>query len=232
MGIKKFAVIGVGKYGSQIAKEIAGKGAEVIAMDTDVDKIEAIKEDVAVAIVMDTTDKKAMMGQQVDQVDAGVVAIGENFEATILTALNLLDLGVKRVIVRASGENQIRILKNLGIREILTPESEVASNVAERLIHPNITAFLQLPDGYEIAEVRAPGKVVNRTLEDVGIDSKYGLRLITLKREYQMRSDSDEVEIEEHIIGVPKSETVIYESDTLVVFGTLKNIQRFIEINE
>ncbi len=230
--MKKFAVIGVGKYGAQMARELAGKGAEVWVFDTNEEKIESIKDEVALAVVIDSTDKRALIGQNIDKIDAGVVAIGENFEATILTALNLLDLGIPRVIVRASGDNQFRILKNLGVTEILSPESEVAVNVAERLIHPNITAFLQLPDNYEIAEIRAPKGVTDRTLADVDIRNKYGLTLITLKREYQMRNKQDEIVIEEHIIGVPKSETVIYESDTLVVFGTLKNINRFIEINE
>jgi trk system potassium uptake protein TrkA len=232
MGIKKFAVIGAGKYGAEMARELARKGAEVWVFDTNEDNIESIKDEVALAVVIDATDKKALIGQKFESIDAAVVAIGENFEATILTALNLLDLGIPRVIVRASGDNQIRILKNLGVTEILSPESEVAVNVAERLIHPNITAFLQLPDGYEVAEIRAPKRVTDRTLADVDIRNKYGLTLITLKRAYTMKNDQSETIVEEHIIGVPKSETVIYESDTLVVFGTLKNINRFIEINE
>ncbi|MDP4586866.1 MAG: TrkA family potassium uptake protein, partial [Flavobacteriales bacterium] len=137
-----------------------------------------------------------------------------------------------RVIVRASGDNQIRILKNLGVTEILEPEGEIASIVAERLINPSITAFLQLPDDYEIAEIKAPKKILNRTLEDIKLLEKYNLTLITLKRQFEEETNDGEVEFKEHILGVLKEETVIYDTDTLVVFGTLNNVKRFLEINQ
>lgn len=229
--MKRFAVIGVGRYGTEIAQRLSSRGAEVYAFDTNLDRIESIKEEVALAVQLDTTDKKAMLSQKIDEMDAAVVAIGENFEATILTALNLLDLKVGRVIVRASGENQKRILKNLGIQEILEPEEEFASLVAEQLINPNITAFLQLPDNYEVAEVRAPKGIANRTLENINLVNRYNLTLITIKRCYEEEKNGEMV-MEEHILGVPKAETVVYETDTLIVFGTLSNVKRFLEINE
>ena len=96
--------------------------------------------------------------------DAAIVAIGENFEATVLTTLNLLDLEIPRIIVRANDANQHRILSSLGVKEILSPESEVASVVSERLINPSIRGFLQLPDEYEIAEIKAPRNCCGRSL--------------------------------------------------------------------
>ena len=233
MSAKKFAVIGVGKYGSGIARMLANKGAEVYAFDVSEEKIENIKDEVALAVSLDTTDKKALIAQHVEQVEAAIVAIGENFEATVLTTLNLIDLKIPKVIARASGENQVRILKSLGVKEILNPEDEVATVLSERLLNPSITAFLQLPDDYEIAEIKAPRGIANRNIGSIDLRNKYSLTLITLKREYEVKNEeSGEVHYEEHIIGVPKSETVIYETDTLVVFGTLKNVKRFIEINE
>ena len=230
MAGRKFAVLGVGKYGSAIARELSAKGAEVIALDSDPEKIEAIKDDVALAIHIDCTDKKALLAQRINEVDAAIVAIGENFEAVVLASANLIDFKIRRVIARASGLNQRRILEKIGVEEILTPESEVATRVAERLINPNITAFLELPDEYEIAEIKAPKGIADRTLEDINLTNKYNLTLITLKREFEVKNE-DGVVKEEHILGVPKSETVIYETDTLVVFGTLQNVKRFLEIN-
>lgn len=227
---KKFAVLGVGKYGNAIAKELSAKGAEVIALDADAEKIEAIKEDVALAITLDCTDKKALQAQKINEIDAAVVAIGENFEAVVLASANLIDFKIPRVIARASGANQRRILEKIGVQEILTPESEVATRVAERLVNPSITAFLELPDEYEIAEVMAPKGVAERTLEDINLTNKYNLTLITVKREFEVKNE-DGVTKEEHILGVPKPESVIYETDTLVVFGTLTNVKRFLEIN-
>lgn len=229
---RKFAVIGVGKYGQEIARELARKGAEVHAFDMEESRIEAIKDDVALAITLDATDPRILRSKGVDQMDAVVVAIGENFEATVLTSMKLLDMGIPRVIARASGKNQLRILQKLGITEILAPEMEIATSVAERLVNPSITGFLQLPDGYEIAEIKAPAGIANRSLEDIDLRNKYRLTLITLKREYEIKDDQlGELQKEEHIIGVPKSETMIYETDTLVVFGKLGDVKKFIEIN-
>ena len=229
---RKFAVIGVEKYGAEIARELAKKGAEVHAFDVSQARTEALKDEVALAIALDATDPKILRSKGIDQMDAVVVAIGENFEATVLTSMALKDMGVPRVIARASGANQLRILQKLGIEEILAPEMEIATTVAERLVNPSITGFLQLPDGFEIAEIKAPAGIANRSLEDIDLRNKYRLTLITLKREYEIKDEqSGDINVEEHIIGVPKSETMIYETDTLVVFGKLGDVKKFIEVN-
>ncbi len=231
MNYSKFAVIGVGRYGATIARRLAEKGTQVFAFDPDEEKIENIKDDVAFAVTIDATDLRALSMQNLEELDAAVVAIGENFEATVLTCVHLLDLGVKRVIARASGDHQRLILGKIGVTEILTPENEVANVIAEKLLNPNIVSFLQLPDDHEIAEIRAPKGVVGRTIEEIGFRNKYEMTLITIKREYEITKNGEDT-TEEHIIGVPKEETPIKESDTLVVFGTAKSVQRFIEINE
>lgn len=231
MNYSKFAVIGVGRYGTTIAKRLAEKGTQVFAFDPDEEKIENIKDDVAFAVTLDATDMRALRMQNLEELDAAVVAIGENFEATVLTCVHLLDMGVKRVIARASGDHQRLILEKIGVTEILTPENEVANVVTEKLLNPNIVSFLQLPDDHEIAEIRAPKGVVGRTIDEIGFRNKYEMTLITIKREYEITKNGEDA-TEEHIIGVPKGETPIKESDTLVVFGAAKSVQRFIEINE
>ena len=231
MNYSKFAVVGVGRYGHTIAKRLAEKGTQVFAFDPDEEKIESIKDEVAYAVTLDATDLRALTMQNLEEMDAVVVAIGENFEATVLTCVHLIDLGVKRVIARASGDHQRLILEKIGVTEILTPEDEVANVVAEKLLNPNIVSFLQLPDEHEIAEIIAPKGVIGRTIEDIGFRNKYEMTLITIKRAYEVTKNGEDT-TEEHIIGVPKSETPIKESDTLVVFGAAKSVQRFIEINE
>jgi len=227
----KFAVIGVGKYGATIAKRLSEKGAQVFAFDNSEDKIENIKDDVSFAVTTDTTDPKALANQNIADMDAVVVAIGENFEATILTCVHLLDLGVKRIIARASGSQQKLILEKIGIKEILTPEDEVAFVVREKLINPSILSFLQLPDDYEIAEIKPPKGILNRTIDDLDFRNKYQLTLVTMKREYDIKKKG-QYNVEQHVIGVPNGDTIIESRDTLLVFGTAKHVQRFIDINE
>lgn len=231
MNYSRFAVIGVGRYGHAIAKRLAEKGAQVFAFDPSEEKIEKIKDDVAFAVALDATDRRALEAQNIKEVDAVVVAIGENFEATILTCVHLMDMGVKRLIARASGTQQRMILEKIGVQEILTPEEEVADVVRETLLNPNIVSFLQLPDDHEIAEIIAPRGVIGRRIDDVGFRNKYEMTLITIKRVYEMTKKGEECR-EQHIIGVPKSDTVIQQEDTLVVFGAAASVERFIDINQ
>ena len=223
----RYVVIGIGKYGSRIALEMAGRGAEVFAIDCVEERVEQVADEVAIAITMDSTDPKALRSQKLEGMDAAVVAIGENFEATVLTTLNLMDLGIPRVIVRASGRDQERILRKLGVEEILAPETEFAGIVAERLMNPNLRGFLELPDDYEIAEIKAPTGCVGRTLGDSDLTNRYELRLITIRRTY-----SEQGQDQEHLIGIPRPDTTVQETDTLVVFGTLGNVNRLLEVNE
>ena len=223
----RYVVIGIGKYGSRIALEMAGRGAEVFAIDCVEERVENVADDAAIAITMDSTDPKALRSQKLEGMDAAVVAIGENFEATVLTTLNLMDLGIPRVIVRASGRDQERILRKLGIDEILAPETEFAGIVAERLMNPNLRGFLELPDDYEIAEIKAPTGCIGRTLGDIDLTNRYELRLITIRRTY-----SEQGEDQEHLIGIPRPDTTVEKTDTLVVFGTLGNVNRLLEVNE
>ncbi len=227
----KFAVIGVGRYGLTIAKRLAEKGAQVFAFDSSEEKIEAIKDEVAFAVTLDSTDIRALRSQNIQEMDAVVVAIGENFEATILTSVHLLDLGVKRIIARASGNHQKLILEKVGLKEILTPEEEVAQVVREKLINPSILSFLQLPDDYEIAEIVAPKGCIGRALDQIEFRNKYELTLVTIKRQFEV-DNNGECCTEQHVIGVPKSDTIVKEGDTLVVFGTSKSVVRFMDINE
>lgn len=231
MAYNKFAVIGVGGYGSNIARRLAERGAQVFAFDLDEEKIEDIKDDVAFAITINSMDFKALSIQKMEEMDAAVVAIGDNFEATVLTSVHLLDLGVKRIIARANGQDQRLILEKIGIKEILMPEDEVAFLVSEKLLTPSVLSFLQLSDEYEIAEIKPPKGTLNRTIADIDFRNKYQLTLITMRREYDVKKKG-QYEIEQHVIGVPKSDTVIESRDTLVIFGTTKHVKRFIEINE
>ena len=117
------------------------------------------------------------------------------------------------------------------MKEILTPEDEVAFVIREKLLNPSILSFLQLSEEYEIAEIKPPKGTLNRTIEDIDFRNKYQLTLVTMRREYDIKKKG-QYEVEQHVIGVPKGDTVIESRDTLVVFGTAKHVQRFIDVNE
>jgi len=226
MSDQRFAVIGLGQFGTAIAKNLALRGAEVLAIDNSLEKVESIKDEVSYAVALDATDKKALLSQNIQDMDAVVVAIGENFQGLLLCTFLLMELKVKRIITRAMGSDQRRILEKMGVTEILSPEDEVGGNVAEMLINPDVVMCIQLPDDYEIVEVKAPTEVCGRSLKDIGLREKYSLNLVTILRK------NKETDKEYHIIGVPNSATIVEKSDIIALFGLTKNIERFLEINK
>ena len=228
----KFGVIGLGRFGKRIAITLSNQGAEVIAIDIDPERVEDLKDDVALAVVMDSTDKRALMSQNINELDAVIVTIGEDFEALVLTTVQLLEMNVKRLIARCATGQQRRILEKLGVLEILSPEDEVGITVAGRLLNPDLVSYLQLPDDYRIVELKTPKKLANKTLGEVELREVYNLNLITLKRPYEEIGEVDKVEILYHILGVPQTDTVFYEDDFLLLLGKVKDIDRFIEVNK
>ena len=225
MSDQRFAVIGLGQFGSAIATNLSLRGAEVLAIHNSLEKVENIKDEVSYAVALDATDKKSLLSQNIQDMDAVVVAIGENFQGLLLCTFLLMELKVKRIITRAMGSDQRRILEKMGVTEILSPEDEVGGNVAEMLINPDVVMCIQLPDDYEIVEVKAPTQVLGRSLKDISLREKYDLNLVTILRK------NEESDKEYHIIGVPSSDTVIKKLDIIALFGLTKNIERFLEIN-
>lgn len=224
----KFAVIGLGRFGTSIARTLADRGAEVLAIDNRPEKVEDIKDQVAYAVVLDSRDARALMGQNIQEMDAIVVAIGEDFEALLLTTVMLQEMGVKRIIARASSLQQRMILDKLGVAEILSPEDEVGRTVAEMVLHPNMRKYMPMPDGYEIAEITAPKGLANRTVEEIGLRERYNINLITIRRLFPEEIDGQMV-MTEHITGVITDSTMIYSDDVLVVMGKVEDVDRFSE---
>ncbi|MFQ3214344.1 MAG: trk system potassium uptake protein TrkA [Marivirga sp.] len=227
----RFAVIGLGQFGESIARTLADRGAEVLAIDIDLDKVEAMKDDVAYAVSLDSTDVKALKAQNIQDMDAVVVAIGENFEGLLLTTVLLLELEVKRIIARAANSQQRMILEKMGIKEILSPEETVGKTVGEMLLHPNMRSFLPLPDNYEIVEINTPARVVDQTISEIGLREKYNLNLITVKRFFDEKK-GDTMQQVEHIIGVPRADTFLKETDIMILLGKSKDVNKFIEVNK
>ncbi len=226
-----FAIIGLGLFGASIARTLAARGVEVIAVDVDLSKVELIKDEVAHAVCFDSTDEKALVGQNIHEVDAVVVAIGENFEGLLLTTVLLLELKVKRIIARAANARQRMILNKVGVKEILSPEDTVGKTVAESLLQPSIKSYLPLPDNYEVVEINTPKKVANRTLSEIGLRERYNLNLITIKRIFE-EEEKGEVKEVAHVIGVPRADTILYDTDILILLGKVPDVNKFVEYNQ
>lgn len=230
MSTDKFAVIGIGHFGRSIALSLSRKGADVMAIDNNYERIEQISDEVSYAVTLDATDRKALLSQNIRNFDVAIVAIGSNFEQRLLCAALLLDLGIKRVVCRAMGRNQRIILEKMGVSEILSPEDEVGTALARRLMNPSMISFLDLPDDYCVTEISAPKLICEVPLGKIDLRDKYKLSLITIKRAFIEARKDVEIEVQ-HVIGVPDTKTIIREKDTLILFGRLRDVEKFVDIN-
>lgn len=228
----RFGVIGLGRFGTTIARTLSARGAEVMAIDNIAERVDALRDEVAFAVQLDSTDIKALRSQNVQDLEGVVVAIGQDFEALLLTTVVLMELKVKRIIARASNEQQQRILHKLGVQEVLSPEDEVGISVAGRLLNPDLVSFFQLPDDYQIVELRTPVGVASKTVIEIGLRNKYNLNLITLRRSYESVNEEGERATEYHILGVPKSDTVLYDTDYMILLGKNTDIEKFVDLNK
>jgi trk system potassium uptake protein TrkA len=227
----RFAVIGLGQFGYSVARNLASRGAEVLAIDKDIDLVEEIRDDVAYAVALDATDFKALSSQSIADMDAVLVAIGENTEGLLLTVVQLLELKAKRIIARAMSQQQKLILQKLGITEIISPEEEIGMMVAEMLLNPNMKAILPLPDNYEIVEIQVPRRVFKRSLKDIGLAENFRLELIAIKRKYEEYFDARKRSVE-HLIIRPSEDTELEYSDVIIVLGKSQDVGKFIEFNK
>lgn len=230
MAQEKFAVIGAGHFGQAISLALSEKGHEVLVIDSNINVVQDIAEDVAYAVCVDATNKRALLNENIQNFDVVIVAIGNDFVGRLLCTANLLDLGVKRIICRVMGKSQKTILEKMGITEFLSPEDEVGALLAERLTNPSIISYLQLPDGYKIAEIISPSRLIGLTLGDINFRDNHKLSLITIRRNFE-ELVADKVSLQQHIIGVPETGTIIQKDDVFVLFGKEHDIDNFIKIN-
>ncbi len=226
----KVAVIGLGQFGAAVAKNLAIRGAEVLAIDQDIEIVESIKDDVAYAVALDATDIKALASQNINDMDAVLVAIGENIEGLLLTVVQLIELKVKRIIARAMNQQQKLILEKLGVKDIISPEDIIGSMIAEMLLNPSMKAYLPMPDSYEIVEIQAPRKTLKKSLKELNLLGRYQLELITIKRKYEEYADGRKKQVD-HLVVRPNDETTIEYSDVIVVLGKSDDVDRFVDGN-
>ena len=219
--MSKYIVAGLGVFGYRVAVGLASRNEEVVAIDSNIELIEEIKDGVTQAICMDTTDEKALMSLGLSGFDAGVVGIGENFEANLLTAVLLKNSGVKKVISRAVKPLHIRILKAVGIDEIITPGIEAADKLVFNLIHLNLIDIIQIDEKTSVAKINAPESIFNKTIGEVNLRAKFGINVIAINR---ITGSGDQKQ--EKILSNPGADSVIQKGDVLLVIGEVENLIR------
>jgi len=222
--MKRFMVIGLGRFGQRLAKALTEAGHEVIAIDKREELVERVRDEVALAVCLDATDPDPLKSQGAGDIDAAVVCIGEDFESNALATATLKSLGVPVVISRASTEIQRRILSAIGADQVVLPEEEVADRLAGHLANPNILEHLELAEGHSLIQIRAPADWVGRTLGEIDLRRKHEVNLVAIKRQVVSRTPEGGQTVEQQVVDLPMAHTVIREGDILVLVGSTESL--------
>ena len=214
--MKSYIVVGLGRFGAQLAKDLCRHGCEVLAMDVDSELVSQIAGDVTHAVVGDGQDKEVLRALGAGDFECGIVAIGDDLAASVLATMNLKELGVPYIIGKAHDDTHSRVLEKLGADRIVIPECEHASRLARSLSSPNVLDYIELSDDYGIIEVPAPKAWSGQNLRELNIRAKLGVNVLAIRREGKINVS-------------PAADFAFAEGDILVVLGdsaALKKVQK------
>lgn len=211
---KEFVVIGLGRFGSSIVRELIEEGADVMAIDKNTERVDEFASVATQAVVADTTDEAVLRSLGIRNFDQVVVAIGDDIQSSILTTIMLKEIGVKKVTAKAQNNYHEKVLLKIGADQVVHPERDMGIRIAHNMLSNNVLDYLELSDEYSIMELRANGKLAGYTLIDLDIRAKYGINIVGIKRG-------------EDILVSPQADTKIEIGDVLIVIGSDADINRF-----
>ena len=223
---KQFGVIGLGTFGSNVAKELAAKGFPVLAIDNKETVVNRISYFVTQAIVADATDDIALKDAGIADCDTVIISMGEDIETSILATLIAKDLGVKNVIVKCVSPWHSKIAVKIGADKVVYPELEMAKKLAQSMASPNILEQIEFSKDYNLVEIIAPEILWGKTIKDSGIRNKYGINIIAIKRQTPIVNDDGQADIKEETNVTPGPDDEILENDVLVVVGRQEQIDK------
>ncbi len=210
---KQFAVIGLGRFGTSVARTLHKMGYEVMAIDSDKNVIESINKEVTYAVQVDALDIDTLKELGLRNFDVVIVGIGDNLESSILVTVQLKELGVKYVVSKAMNDLHGKVLEKVGADKVVYPERDMGVRLAHHLISGNIIDQIELSSEFSIMEILAPQKIVGLSLGEAGLRARFGVSVLVIKRENE-------------IIISPGSSDIIQPGDILVVLGSTSDIEK------
>jgi trk system potassium uptake protein len=211
---KEFAVIGLGRFGGSICRALSEQGVEVMAIDSNEDRVNQFTMIASHAVVGDTTDENVLKSLGIRNFDHVIVAIGDDIQSSILTTLILKELGVKNITVKAQNDYHEKVLLKIGADHVVHPERDMGRRIANNIISNNVLDYLELSDQHSIVEIVASANLDGYSLIDLDIRAKYGINIVAIKRG-------------EDILVSPQASEVIRKGDILIVIGADADINRF-----
>ena len=180
--MKTFLIIGMGRFGSALATELCALGNEVLAVDAQEELIQAVAPQVTHAVTADARDPEVLKELSVRSFDCAIVAIGNDISTSALITLNLKELGVEKVIAKASSHTHRKVLEKIGADRVVFPEHEMGGKLAHTLSSSNMLNFIELSEDASIVEIAVPLTWMGKTLKELDVRNVYGVNVIGLRR--------------------------------------------------
>ncbi|MBI9107783.1 MAG: TrkA family potassium uptake protein [Spirochaetales bacterium] len=223
---KTFAVIGLGMFGLKVCQTLMEKGGQVIAMDNRPEQINKIRDSVTQAILLDATDEDSIREAPFDQVDAAIVAIGDNIEASILTTNLLKQTGVPYIVARAVNKTHYQVLRQIGADEVINIEEDQGRQIALNLIAPSVMEKIPLSKDIFLLEMYLPGGLENTRIDTLDLLGRFSLRLTGLRRTVS-ELNSDGTAVRSELLLFPAPEDKLIDGDILILIGSEENLELF-----
>ena len=179
---RQFAIIGLGRFGSNMAKALHKMGYEVLAIDKSMQKVQEFSNAFTHVVQADATDENALRALGILNFDVVVVAIGEDLQANVLTTLQLKEIGAPYIVATARNTLQVKLLEKIGANRVVSPERDMARRVAYNLASTNVMDYIELSPQFSIVEITVPRIFLNKTLLESDIRAKYGINVVAIKR--------------------------------------------------
>ncbi|MBN2038094.1 MAG: TrkA family potassium uptake protein [Chitinispirillaceae bacterium] len=222
----KFLIVGLGVFGRALAENLIQKGVEVIVIDKNMEYIDEISETVTYAVCLDSTDEDALDSLGLKDVDVAIVCIGENFEANLMTSVLLKHKGIKKVISRASDPLHIKILKAVGIDQIITPGVEAAEKLSYSLIHKSLLDISYISETTAAVKINVSEGLAGKTLGGLNLRARFGVNVVAIHRMVEIEGKSGVETVERVISNIPGADTILEPNDILVVIGETENLDK------
>lgn len=218
--MKSFLVIGMGRFGTAIARELTVLGQEVLAIDENEEDVQRVAEDVTQVMQGDAQDEAVLRAVGVRNFDCCVVAVGTDMEASILITVMLKELGAKYIVAKARSAVHAKVLERVGADRVVLPESDMGRKLAQRLTHTNVVDFIGVSDEYSILEIHAPKSWIGKSLVQLAVRQKHKVNVLAVRHGENGGLDAS-----------LRPDAIIEADDLLLIMGENKFVDRVVELD-
>lgn len=211
---KQVVIVGLGRFGTSVALNLARKGHEIMAIDIKEENLHHISNKVARCINADIKNQDVLDNLNLSDIDAAIIGIGEDIAASVISVITMRNAGIPTIVAKAKDDTHATILTELGATKTIFPERDTGNRVANNLFSDNILDLFQLSDDYSITEIVAPKSFHNKTVEEIGVRQNHKINIIAIRTGSNINAEI-------------KHDTQINENDSLYIVGSKKAIDKF-----